>query len=187
MIQWQDIHNILVVCHESLTRAATLEYSKVGSDSRSEKFWQWISKQSTNEINKIWSQLLTYLHAYTGFYFSIRSGNWLLRNSCLKVLTELFFAYSQDKYEVLSINALGDRYKYPKEVIDYFMNGQWTVSARGRPFHNLALDEAHECIINRKLKQITTRASHFRMVELSDFMAYLDGVVTGLEARFQGT
>lgn len=127
--------------------------------------------------------MLIYLHAYSGFYFSIRSGNWLLRNSCLKVLTELFFAYSRDKYEVLSISALSDSYKYPKEVIDFFMNGQWTVSVKGRPFHNLALDKAHECIINRKLKQITTRASHFRMVELSDFMAYLDEVVTGLDSH----
>ena len=57
------------------------------------------------------------------------------------------------------------------------------VSATGRPFHNLALDEAHECIINGKLKQIITMASHFRMVELADFMAYLDKVVTGLESH----
>ena len=55
----------------------------------------------------------------------------VIGNSCLKVLTELFFAYSRDKYEVLSINALGDSFKYPKEVVDYFMNGQWTVSAKG--------------------------------------------------------
>ena len=184
--QWQDIHNIIVACYESLTRAAITEYSKCSAENTSDKFWQWLdklSKQNTNEISKFWSQILIYLHAYSGFYFSIRSANWLLRNSCLKVLTELFFAYSRDKYEVLSINALGDSYKYPREVIDYFMNGQWTVSAKGRPFHNLALDEAHECIINRKLKQITTRASHFRMVELSDFMAYLDEVVTGLESH----
>ena len=123
-----------------------------------------------------------YIHAYTGFYFAIRSGNWLLCSSCLKILTELFFAYSRVKYEVLSINALSNSYTYPKEMVDIFKRGQWTVSVKGRPFHNLALDEAHECIINRKLKQITTRPSHFRMVDLSDFMAYLDQVVSGLEA-----
>ena len=119
------------------------------------------------------------------FYFAIRSGNWLLRNSCLKVLTELFFAYSRDKYEVLSIHALSDSYTYPKEMLQLFKNGQWTVSVKARPFHSLALDEAHESIVNRKLKQITTRPSHFRMVELADFMAYLDGVVSGLETCFQ--
>ena len=106
--QLQDIHNILLACHESLTRAAVLEHSKVSSGSGSEVFWQWISnlsKQNTNETSKFWSQLLIYLHAYIGFYFAIRSGNnyWLLRNSCLKVLTKLFLRTLD---EVLSINAL---------------------------------------------------------------------------------
>ena len=171
MTQWQDIHNILVACHESLTRAAILEISKLGRET-SDNFWQWLndlSKQNKNSIYKFSSQILIYLHAYSGFYFSIMSGNWLLRNSCLKILTELFFAYSRDKYEVISVNALNDSYKYPQEVIDHFMKGQWTVSVKGRLFHNLALKEAHECITNRKVKQITTMASHFRMVELSDF------------------
>ena len=89
-------------------------------------------------------------------------GNWLLHNSCLKVLTELFFAYSRDKYEVLSINALADNYTYPKQVLDNFRNGEWRVSYKGEPCHSLALDEAQECIVKRKSKQITTRPSHFR-------------------------
>ena len=118
MTQWQDIHNILVVCHESLTRTAILEYSNLG-------------REKTHLH-------IAYLHAYSAFYFSIRSGNWLLRNSCLKVLTELSFAYSRDKYEVLSINALNDSNKYQ------LLKGQWTVSAKGRPFYNLSLDEAHD-------------------------------------------
>ena len=81
--------------------------------------------------------------------------------------------------------SLSDSYTYPKEMLQLFKNGQWTVSVKARPFHSLALDEAHESIVNRKLKQITTRPSHFRMVELADFMAYLDGVVSGLETCFQ--
>ena len=60
-----------------------------------------------------------------------------------------------------------------------FLNGEWTVSAKGWPFHNLALDEAHESI---KLKTITSRPSHFRTVELSNFMSYLDKVVRGVES-----
>ena len=67
-------------------------------------------------------------------------------------------------------------------MLDNFKNGEWTVSYKGRPYHSLALDEAQECIVNRKLKQITTRPSHFRMVEMADFMAYLDAVVTGLDS-----
>ena len=61
------------------------------------------------------------------------------------------------------------------------MEGQWTVSLKGRPYHNVALNEAYECVINRRLKQITARPSHFRTVQLADFMAYLDVVLSGVE------
>lgn len=183
--QWQDIHNVLTACHEALLSSAVCDFQNIHTTHRHDKFWEWLDNltcdSNNNEVCQFWAQMLKYLHAYTGFYFAIRSGNWLLRTSCLKILTELFFAYSRDKYEVLSVNALSDSYTYPKEILDLFKNGQWTVSVKARPFHNLALDEAHECIVNRKLKQITTRPSHFRMVELADFMAYLDSVVSGLE------
>ena len=75
-----------------------------------------------------------------GFYFAVRSGNWELRNSSLRVLAELFFAYSRDKYEVLVINSLADSVTYPKDIMEHFLNGEWTVSVKGRLYHNQALD-----------------------------------------------
>ena len=52
------------------------------------KMWEWPA------IYRFWSQIMIYIHAYNiGFYFAVRSENWVLRNSSLKVLTELFFAY----------------------------------------------------------------------------------------------
>ena len=59
------------------------------------------------------------------------------------------------------------------------VSGQLVLKAG--PYHNLALDEAHECIINKNLKSMTTRPSHFRMVQLADFMSYLDKVMTAFE------
>ena len=91
--------------------------------------------------------MLIYLQAYVGFYFSIRSGNWSLCTSCLKKLNKLFFAYARDNYEVLSIHTLADTYTYSDEVLKLFQDGQWTMSVKGRPYHNLAFDEAHECIM----------------------------------------
>lgn len=47
-------------------------------------YWDWIQsltiESNKNEISRFWSQILIVLHLYTGFYFSIRSGNWTLRN-----------------------------------------------------------------------------------------------------------
>ena len=66
---------------------------------------------------------------------------------------------------------LADALTYPEDLLKYFKNGEWTVSVKGRPFHNNALHEAYESIVNRKFKQINSRPSHFRMVELTDFMS----------------
>ena len=132
--QWQDIHNVLLATYEALIKSAVEEYRTVDKDINKD-FWEWLKKLSSSNGDQVchfWSQMLMYLHAYVGFFFAIRSGNWLLRNSCLKVLTELFFAYSRDKYEVLSINALADSYTYPEQVLNNFKNGQWTVSYKGK-------------------------------------------------------
>ena len=69
---------------------------------------------------------------------------------------------------------------FSSDLSKKFLSGKWTVSVKGRPYHNLALDEAHESVINLRLKTITSRPSHFRTVELSNFMSYLDKVVRGL-------
>ena len=80
------------------------------------------------------------------------------------------------------MSTLRDSLTCPDNFFKYFINGEWTCSVRGRPYHNLAMDEAHECVINNRVKNITNRPSHFRTVELADFMAYADKLVTGLHA-----
>ena len=48
-------------------------------------------------------------------------------------------------------------------------------SVKGEPYHNhLALDKSHECLINKKLKQLTSRPSEHRTETLANFMANLE-------------
>ncbi len=87
------------------------------------------------------------------------------------------------RYQQRSMESFADFHTFPAHVAKPLVNaGEWTASLTGRPHHNVALDEAHEMVINRRLKQITSRASHFRTVELADFMAYLE--VQGAWDRF---
>ena len=101
----------------------------------------------------VWAGLLKIINAYIGLYFAIRSGNFMLRNSCIKDIASLFYAYSRDKYEELTLTNLQDYLTFPQELLDQLMSGEWTVSCKGNPYHNLAIDESHECFINRRLKQ----------------------------------
>ena len=46
--QWKDIHNIIVACFEALTREAVMEYTKLGRENTSDKFWQWLDDTESN-------------------------------------------------------------------------------------------------------------------------------------------
>ena len=105
-----------------------------------------------------------------------------MRNTFLKALAPLFFSYGKTKYQVLFIRNTYDTFTLPLPILSKFMDGEWTVSLKGLPFSNLAADEAHESVINRRMKVITSRPSAFRTVELADFMSYLDTILVGFES-----
>ena len=87
--QWQDIHNVLVATYEALLKSAVEEFTNLDKNT-AEGFWKWVkilNSFNDDEVRCFWSQILIYLHAYVGFYFAIRSRNWLLSNSCLNILT----------------------------------------------------------------------------------------------------
>ncbi len=174
IVQWRDIHNMLSSLHECLLYEAVSEMEKCDITNIDD----WISKKmavdNLDEVSRFWAQTLRYLNAYTGYFMAIRSGNFNLRNAYLPVLTELFFAYSHNKYEELACQTMNDVFKLPEDIRNHFLNGEWTISITANPFHNVALDEGHEQIINKRLKELTTRPSEYRTVTLANFMAYLD-------------
>ena len=189
--QWQENNILLIATYIALLRKAVCVYcssTRKGISSLMfypSAFWKWLDlvRSTTNEdqVSRFWAEALHHLNSYAGYYFSIRSGNWLLRNSCLKAILPLFFANCRNKYEELSTTSVLDTLTFPQSVLTLSLNGQWTVSQKGRPYHNIAIDEAHECLINLRLKTITARPSHFRTVELANFMSYLDGVLNPFE------
>ena len=188
--QWQEVHMLLLALHETVLRKAVLCYTKTSKPDHLtpnyHEFIKWINdiNQEANgdQTSKFWASIMSFLNTYIGYYFTVRSGNWLLWNSCLPALLPLIFAYNHNKYEELCTTAIMDTLTLPSHLSKKFLDGGWTVSAKGWPFHNLALDEVHESVISLRLKTITSRLSHFRTVELSIFMSYLDKVVRDFES-----
>ncbi len=92
-----------------------------------------------------------------------------------------FFAFCKPKYEKLITETLYDIFPLPPDIKRHFADGEWTVSLKAHKYHNIAIDEAQECVVNRRLKAMTTRPSHFRTVQLADFSAYMDAVLLNFE------
>ena len=66
--QWQDLHNVIIACYESLLRLAVKEYSSSTSSAEIE-FWNWVANlrgEDHNQVCRFWAQMLLYLHAYAG-------------------------------------------------------------------------------------------------------------------------
>ena len=138
--QWQEIHMLLLALHETLLRKAVLSYYDTtdSNDTNYHKFIQWMddiyAETNTDQTSRFWVDIMHFLGVYVGYYFSAQSGNWLLRNSCLHVLLPLMFAYNHNKYEELCCTAIMDTLTLPDDLIKKFLSGEWTVSAKGRPF-----------------------------------------------------
>ena len=126
--QWQEVHMLLLALHETLLRKAVLKYSEVQEpdSSKYEAFTEWlkdIELDSNNDrTSQFWASIMSYLHAYVGYYFSDRSGNWLLRNSCLRTLLLLIFAYNYNKYEELCCTAIMDTLTLSSDLTKRFLN-----------------------------------------------------------------
>lgn len=171
--KWQDTHRILVALLEGLLRTVLKHFYHTGQVAfpQVSQDWDMFETQmdrlcsGQNEVSQFWCKLIHFLMVYFAYYMAIRSGNWFLQNACIKQACDLLFAYPRDRYEVLAVQTLSDVLTYPTVIIQQFELGHWTASKLGEPFHNQALDEFHE-------------TSHFQIVELSDFLAYLENVVS---------
>ena len=65
-------------------------------DRTTTKCWDFVNTLSTDdEVSRFGQDYL--LNVYMGLYFAIRSENFMLRNSCVKEIAPVFFAYSRDK------------------------------------------------------------------------------------------
>ena len=174
--QWKDINTLLIALDESLLHESVKEWEEVKKDGipYSEFLETQQNIDNKDEISRFWVQMLVYLYGYCAYFFAIRSVNWALRNAALPMLEKLFFAFSHDKYEELVCGHLRDIMAMPTDIVTRFKEGEWTTSVKGRPYHNLALDGANECLINRKLKELTRNANEFNTVTLANFIAFLE-------------
>ncbi|CAC5415507.1 unnamed protein product [Mytilus coruscus] len=105
-----------------------------------------------NENWKFWHDFIHY-HGfiYVSYFLSIRSGNWHLRNYCLKHVAKTAQITDCKFYSRLLPFHIADLKSFPNSTIEHFEEGGWVVNILGRNMHSQGLDEAHESCINREV------------------------------------
>ena len=109
-------------------RKATNEYMQITTDKdrryQGEAFWQFIKNQmdtnNNDKLTQFWAQMLWYLNAYVACSCAIRFTIWPLIISSLKIITQLFFGYSHNKYEYLSMTTIYNSLTSPDEFHQFF-------------------------------------------------------------------
>ena len=110
--------------------------------------------------------------SYVCLFLAIRNSNWDLRVASLKNMAPLFAAYDRPCYQKILPSHIADLECYPKEILDCFRAGGFTVKVKSGIGHAIALDEAHEMCVNRDLKMAIVRPTVAYVRKINHFFSY---------------
>ena len=121
-------------------------------------FQSFVNKMtSLDDTWKFWARFV--FEPYIALFIAIRIENWHLRMAALKMMAANFTAFGHPNYQKLITNHVLDVLHMPTELLECFQNGGFAVSISGHAFHSVGLDESHEMLINKHVKQTVIRPS----------------------------
>ncbi len=149
-------------------------------------FMEFIQKcANTNATWKFWTQFVFEdAFAYINLYIALRSRNCKLRLACLKLMATIFSAYEHFTCKKIIAQHLADVLAYPSSIVEQLKKGCFSVSLSGRPWHSVAIDEAHEMAINKDCKTSILRPTEDYINRIATYMPFrakcLDNLKTQL-------
>lgn len=103
---------------------------------------------------------------------ALRSGDWDVRMTCLKMMAPVFTAFDYPNYQKLIWQHLADVLCMPSSIVSAFEHGAFVVSISGKSWHSVAIDEAHEMLINKQCKTAITRPTPDYIHRLVHYLPY---------------
>ena len=97
--------------------------------------------------------------AYVGLYYAIRGGIWNLRMASLKEMCPIFTAFDRVNYLKILPQHFSEILCLPEHIKQCFEKGGFVCNIRGTRMHAVALDEAHEMLVNKDIKTSVVRPS----------------------------
>lgn len=97
--------------------------------------------------------------AYVGLYLATRGGMWNLRMTSLKEMCPLFTAFDRLNYMKILPQHFAEVTALPEEIRHCFVMGEFVCNISGGKMHAVALDEAHEMLVNKDIKTSVVRPS----------------------------
>ena len=96
---------------------------------------------------------------YVGLYLAIRGGTWSLRMASLKEMCPLFTAFDRVNYLKILPQHFAEILCLPENIRHCLEKGGVVCNVRGTKMHAVALDKAHEMLVNKDIKISVVRPS----------------------------
>ena len=151
-----------------------METIRTSEEINFQKFTEYLQSMADQDDTwKFWKQyVLEDALAYIGLYLAIRSGDWYQRMVSLKLMAPVFTAFDHQNYQKLISQHLADVLCMPPELLAGFKQGAFVVSITGRIWHSVAIDEAHEMLINKECKTSITRPTPDYINRVAQYLPY---------------
>ena len=171
------------------TIVATLQMSL---SSEYQHFVEFLQQKSEKKDNwRFWTSfVLRDGLAYVGLYLALRSGNWNLRVACMKMMAPVFCAYDHMTYKRLICGHIADILTLPEPILTLpepilksFSEGGFVVSYTGRPWHSVAIDEAHEMGINKSCKTSIVHPTEDYIHRIANYIPYRNKCLENLQQQ----
>ena len=136
-----------------------------------DNFQAFLDKKAAEDDNwKFWGDfVMKNCLPYISLYISVQSSDWILSVASTKSMVPTFAAYDRPHYHHLIPQHIADILQMPTAILAKLQAGCFTASITGRAFRDVALDEAHEMLINKDLKRAIVRPSCEYLRHMSSF------------------
>ena len=122
---------------------------------------------------KFWSRFVFEdCKPYISLFMAIRSEDWYLRMGAIKSMAADFTAFDHPCYQQLIRQHIVDVLNMPEALLGYFRSGGFVLSITGNTLHSVALDECHEMLINKHVKQSIVRPTKDYISRITQYIPY---------------
>jgi hypothetical protein len=110
---------------------------------------------------------------YVSLFLALRSGDWDLRIASLKQMVPLFTIFDHKTCQkVITLHLTDLLQSTSSKLIGMFKQGAFVVNIKGRPLHSVAIDEAHEMLINKSCKTAIVKPNPDYINRLASYLPY---------------
>ena len=154
-----------------------------------QKFESYVKSMGKKDPNwQFWGEfILENCFAYVSLFFAVRSGNWKLRVAALKNMAPLFCAFDRPTYRKILPQHLADCLLLPSDISQSFADGNFVISINSTSWHLVALDEAHEMLINRDCKSAVIHPTKDFIHRMALYFPFRSKVLKNLKAQLYQT